>query len=110
MNKWTVSLLILGLASMAPGALKLDYDSAPLLLSVVIEDNDSPVGIDLAVILGDMPVQVEGQARIDLVTFAGGTSLNGQILEAGVLDSIVIPEPATLALMALGGTILFRRR
>lgn len=164
MKKLLAVLLVLGMASMANAALKLDL--ADNVLSIVIEDGDSLVGIDAAAvisagvgslgdagsmaeftgssvpigavagssdqsrrysgaaivmfggqpiggpatIIGGIPVMNEGEITIDLVTYAGGTDFNGAVLEAGVLDSITIPEPMTLSLLGLGGLALIRRR
>ena len=65
-------------------------------------------------VIGGMPVTVDGFVTIDLVVIAGGTILgedpDGPKLEAGVVDSITIPEPMTMTLLGLGGLALIRRR
>jgi hypothetical protein len=158
MKKLLAMVLVLGLASVASAALKLDYDGTAV--SIVIEAGDALTALDLSVAsdvgtlgaasqfaqftganvaiapVAGAPGRYSGAAipgfggqpiagpaiiiggilpselpmTVTLTSHGAGTFLNGAEVDAGVVQSLLIPEPITMSLMGLGGLVALRRR
>jgi len=63
-------------------------------------------------ILMDLPMATAADSyTVELYVFAGGTDIDGGLIEAGRYGTFTItPEPMTMTLLGLGGLALLRRR
>ena len=91
-----------------PALLQMDiyYDNAGSRVQAAtktVELTDTWTGFSLEFAANDMPGSIGNKIGIELNNVTSGASWIG-------LDNVRIPEPATMALLALGGLALIRRK